>query len=45
MISVFNNVEGKITESWLVKEESIFFLSFASWREQNYSLSIGPQVA
>jgi len=29
----------------LVDEESIFFLNFALWRGQNYSLTIGPQVA
>ena len=23
----------------------VFFLNFASWRGQNYSLTIGPQVA
>ena len=26
MISICNNIEGKITECWLVNEESIFFL-------------------
>ena len=40
-----NNIEVKITECWLVNEESIFFLNFASWRGQNYSPTIRPQVA
>ena len=42
MISVFNNVEGKITESWLVKEESIFFLREESkiYRERNISKNL-----
>ena len=39
-----NNIEGKITECWLVNEESIFFLNFALWRGQNYWLTIGPQL-
>ena len=39
-----NNIEGKITECWLVNEEGIFSLNFALWREQNYLLTIGPQV-
>ena len=39
-----NNIEGKITECWLVNEESIF-LDFALWRRQNYSLTIGRLVA
>ena len=42
---IFNNIEGKITECWLVNEEGIFFCSFCLWREQNYLLTIGPRVA
>ena len=43
-ITYTNDIEGKITECWLVNEESIF-LNFASWRGENYSLAIASQVA
>ena len=42
-ITYANNVAGKITECWLVNEESIFL--FLILRGQNYSLAIGPQAA
>ena len=42
-ITYTNSIEGKITECWLVNEED------ADWSMkrvgQNYSLTIGPQVA
>ena len=46
MLFQINNIESRITECWyLVNEESIFFLNFASWRGQSYSFMIGPQIA
>ena len=45
LVSVYNNIAGKITEYWLINEEGIFFLNFACEGGQNYSLMIGPQVA
>ena len=42
---MINNIEGKITEYWLVNEEDIFFLILLCEEGKNYSLTIGRQVA